>query len=149
MRQYLDRDLSELLFRLLFSSIFLLLGAEHLFQDDLVQRLMPSWLPMKRACSLLSGLVLLAGGGGIALGIAVRQAAMLLGAFLVVVTLIVHVPGVFRTPAYVGADSAWLWDVFQRSNFIKNLCLLGVCLHLLTHDPGRHTLRNWLQRSPL
>ena len=70
MRTFVNHDVSELLFRLLFSSIFVVLGAEHL----------------------------------------------------------------------------WLWDLYQRSNFIKNDRLLGVCLHLLTHEPGRTTLPGYLQR---
>jgi hypothetical protein len=41
MKTLVNHDVSELLFRLLFSSIFVVLGAEHLFNDDLIQKLMP------------------------------------------------------------------------------------------------------------
>jgi len=146
MKPLLNHDTSELLFRLLFSSIFVVLGAEHLFDDRLIQQLMPAWLPMKRAASIVSGVVLLTGGASIALGIRVQEGAILLGIFLIVVTLIIHVPGMFQAPDFVAAENMWLWDLYQRSNFIKNVCLLGVCFHLLTHEPGAHTLPALLRR---
>ncbi|MBW2223174.1 MAG: hypothetical protein JRF54_02955 [Deltaproteobacteria bacterium] len=71
MRTFVNHDVSELMFRLLFSSIFVVLGAEHLFHDDLIQQLMPEWLPMKRAFSVASGVILLLGGASIALGVRV------------------------------------------------------------------------------
>ena len=145
MKRLIDTDVAELIFRLFFSSIFIVLGAEHLFDDSLIQRLMPEWVPMKRAVSVLSGLVLLVGGGSVALGIFIRSAAILLGVFLVAVTLLVHVPGMFQAPGFVEGKEIWLWDVYQRSNFIKNVCLLWVCLHLLTHEPGRYTLRGFVR----
>lgn len=146
MKTPLSHDTSELLFRLLFSSIFVVLGVEHLFSDGLIQQLMPEWLPMQRAASVASGVVLLVGGASIALGIRVHEGAILLGAFLVVVTLVIHVPGMFQAPAFVAPDDMWLWDLYQRSNFIKNVCLLGVCFHLLTHEPGSMTLPAYLRR---
>ena len=146
MTRTLDTDMAELLFRLFFSSIFLVLGAEHLFHDQLIQALMPEWLPLKRLCSVASGVILLAGGGSIALGVELRRGALLLGVFLILVTALIHIPGMLITPESVAADDVWLWDLYQRSNFIKNVCLLGVCLHLLTHEPGRHTLPSSLRR---
>jgi len=38
-------DLTEFLFRILFCIIFIGLGAEHLFKDDLIRLLMPAWVP--------------------------------------------------------------------------------------------------------
>jgi uncharacterized membrane protein len=75
MRTFVNHDVSELMFRLLFSSIFVVLGAEHLFHDDLIQQLMPEWLPMKRAFSVASGVILLLGGASIALGVRVQEGA--------------------------------------------------------------------------
>ena len=145
MKPLLNHDVSELLFRLLFSSIFVVLGTEHLFSDGLIQQLMPSWVPMPRLASIASGVILLIGGASIALGVRVQEGAILLGVFLVVVTLVIHVPGMFQAPDFVAPDNMWLWDLYQRSNFIKNVCLLGVCFHLLTHEPGRFTLPEYLE----
>jgi hypothetical protein len=64
-----------------------------------------------------------------------------------VVTLAIHVPGMFQAPGSIAPEDMWLWDLYQRSNFIKNVCLLGVCLHLLTHEPGPYTLPGYLQRQ--
>ena len=147
MRTLVNHDVSELLFRLLFSSIFVVLGAEHLFDDALIQQLMPEWLPMKRALSIASGIILLVGGASIALGVRVQEGAILLGLFLIVVTAVVHVPGMLQPTTLVAADDMWLWDLYQRSNFIKNVCLLGVCFHLLTHEPGPYTLPGYLERN--
>lgn len=142
----IDPCVADAIFRLFFSSIFILLGGEHLVDDTLIQHIMPVWVPAKRLVSLLSGVILLTGGLGIATGIQLRAAATLLGAFLIVVTVLVHVPGMLMVPDQIPSDAHWLWDVFQRSNFIKNVCLLGVCVHLLTHEPGRFTLPRTLHR---
>ncbi|CAM2068975.1 DoxX family protein [Sulfidibacter corallicola] len=140
----LNYDITELIFRLLFSLIFLGLGAEHLFDDRLIQNLMPAWMEPRRLVSALAGLVLLAGGCSIALGYKTMQGALVLGAFLVVVTLTIHVPALWQAPESLSADWAWLWQVYQRSNLVKNLCLLGVCFHLINHRPGRYSLDEWL-----
>jgi len=147
MKTFVNHDVSELLFRLLFSSIFVVLGTEHLFNDELIRQLMPEWLPMKRASSVASGVILLVGGASIALGVRVQQGAILLGLFLIVVTLLIHVPGMLQAPDFIAPDDMWLWDLYQRSNFIKNVCLLGVCFHLLTHEPGSLTLPGYFQRQ--
>ncbi len=133
-RGYAYRDLA---FRVLFSSIFVGLGAEHLLQDDLLQLLMPGWVPFPRAVSLATGVFLLLGAGSILFGFHIRRGAFWLALFLVAVTLAVHLPGLFVRPDSVPEDSAWLWDMFQRSNFVKNVCLLGVCIYLFEHSPGR------------
>ncbi|MEZ5974396.1 MAG: DoxX family protein [Planctomycetota bacterium] len=132
--------LRDLAFRLLFSSIFIGLGGEHLFSDDLLQTLMPAWVPEPRLVSIACGLFLLAGGGTILLGWHIRTGARVLAVFLVLVTALVHLPGLTSHPAFVPEGSVWLWDMFQRSNFVKNLCLLGVCIHLMGHAPGRFSL---------
>jgi uncharacterized membrane protein YphA (DoxX/SURF4 family) len=141
-----SQDTRDLIFRCLFSSIFLGLGSEHLLDDRLIQHFMPSWVVYPMLASRLSGLVLLIGGISILTGYRIQLGARLLGAFLFVVTLTVHVPGVFHVPAGIPADAAWLWAVFQRSNLVKNLCLFGVCVHLTTQAPGRFSIDAWRAR---
>ncbi len=145
--QWLTADRAEFLFRLLFSLIFLGVGLEHIFADDLLQRLMPSWVPAKRVVSVLSGMVLVSGGTLVLLGYQLRKAALLLGSFLVVVTLTVHLPALWQFPAFLPKESQWMWAILQRSNFAKNLCLLGVCCYLLYHQPGKYSLLAWRQRQ--
>ncbi|MCP4036040.1 MAG: DoxX family protein [bacterium] len=139
-RRRINKDVAELVFRLLFSSIFIVLGAEHVFRDELIQQLMPAWIPFPRLLSLAAGVSLLLGGASIALGFRVHLAATALGIFLVVVTLLIHVPGMFAYPPDLPREWQWLWDLYQRSNFIKNVCLLGVCLHFLYHEPGAYSV---------
>ena len=142
-----DRDLGEVVFRCLFCIIFLGLGAEHLFSDQLVQLLMPYWLPYKRAVSVACGLWLVGWGTLILLGWQLRRAAFALAAFLVIVTALVHLPGVFATPESIPTECAWLWTILQRSNLVKNLCLFGVCVHLLHHEPGKYSLQSYWNRK--
>lgn len=140
------RDLTELAFRGLFCLIFVGLGGEHVFDDSLIRLLMPDWVPAPRLVSLLVGLWLMFWGALILLGWRLRAAAIALGGFVVLVTLTVHAPALFAHPETVTAESLWMWDILQRSNFVKNLCLLGVCFHLLHHRPGRFSLEAWQAR---
>lgn len=144
--QRVDSDARDLIFRGLFSTIFLGLGCEHLLDDHMIQHFMPSWVAYPNLASRVSGLILLVGGLSILIGYKMQLGARLLGAFVFVVTLAVHVPGVFRVPPGLSEQSAWLWTVFQRSNLVKNLCLFGVCVHLTTQAPGRFSVDGWLVR---
>ena len=138
-------DVSDLIFRVLFSAIFIALGCEHLVSDVLLQTLMPEWVEPKRLVSIASGVVLLAGGLSIALGYKVDVGATVLGVFLIVVTAVVHGPGLVGHPPSVPDEASWLWTIYQRSNFVKNVCLFGVCVHLVTHQPGRYSLDAFMQ----
>jgi uncharacterized membrane protein YphA (DoxX/SURF4 family) len=139
-------DTSDLIFRVLFSTIFIGLGFEHLLSDAMLQTLMPDWLGPKRLVSIASGVILLTGGSSIALGFKADVGATVLGLFLVAVTAIVHLPGVFEAPATLPAETHWLWQSYQRSNLVKNICLLGVCVHLITHRTGKYSLERYLAR---
>ena len=88
----MSKDLCDLLFRVLFSLIFLALDTEHILSDGLIQHLMPIWMPSPGVVSILVGIVLSVGGVCIVLGWQIRFAAVLLGSFVIVVTLAVHVP---------------------------------------------------------
>jgi uncharacterized membrane protein YphA (DoxX/SURF4 family) len=144
--QRVDKDTRDLIFRGLFSSIFLGLGSEHLLDDRLLQHFMPGWVQYPMLASRVSGVILLVGGLSILTGYRMRLGARLLGAFLIIVTLAVHVPGCFQVPKDISSDYAWLWTVFQRSNLVKNICLFGVCVHLTTEAPGRFSIDAWLAR---
>ncbi len=143
----INQDFADLLFRVLFCLIFIALGGEHLVKDDLIQKLMPSWVPLPKIVSIGCGLILLLGGGLIALGYNLRFAAILLGVFLIIVTTIVHGPAILNTPDFINPESEWLWQILQRSNYVKNICLLGVCLLLLNYQPGKWSLEAWLRRK--
>lgn len=140
-------DYTDIIFRCMFSLIFLGLGAEHLVQDELIQKLMPEWLPFKRGFSIIAGIILLTGGASIVLGYKTRAGATLLGLFLIAVTLLIHIPGLFIKPN-IHEDTIWIWDILQRSNLVKNLCLLGVCIHLINHRLGKYSLDHYLKKTP-
>ena len=136
----MNKDLCDVLFRFLFSLIFLALGGEHILSDDLLQRLMPTWIPMPDTVSILVGMVLIVGGICILLGWRLRFAALLLGSFVIVVTLAVHIPAILMKPDFLEDSNRWMWDILQRSNLAKNVCLLGVCVLFWHYKPGRWSL---------
>jgi uncharacterized membrane protein YphA (DoxX/SURF4 family) len=140
----LKYQFTDFLFRSLFSLIFIALGFEHLFQDQLIQLMMPYWIVNKHLFSLAAGVVLLGGGFSLLIGYKVRLGATILGLFLVLATILIHIPGVMMKPAGFPQEWGWLWDVYQRSNLIKNLCLLGGCFHLTNHKLGRFSLEYYL-----
>ncbi len=142
----LNYDLTDVIFRVLFSLIFLGLGLEHLFADDLIQSMMPVWFIGKRLVSVGAGMVLLTGGFSIMLGYKTTAGAVLLGGFLFAVTITIHLPACLAAPAELPEAWHWLWNVYQRSNLVKNFCLLGVCFHLINHEPGRYSLDAILAR---
>jgi uncharacterized membrane protein YphA (DoxX/SURF4 family) len=146
LEQRVDGDMRDLIFRGLFSTIFLGLGSEHLLDDRLILHLMPSWVEHPMLASRGSGAVLLLGGLSILVGYHMQLGARLLGAFLLIVTLTVHVPGCFSVPNSIPTDAAWIWTVLQRSNLVKNVCLFGVCVHLTTQAPGRYSVDAWRAR---
>ena len=147
MKIEIDSDVSDLVFRSLFCLIFVGLGAEHIFSDTLIQHLMPEWIPFKRAASLACGVWLVIWGSLIFLGWHLRAAAIGLAAFLVVVTAAVHLPGVVMHPAGLAPENYWMWEILQRTNLVKNICLLGVCFQLLHHKPGKYSLEAYLDSS--
>ncbi len=142
----IDEDVADLLFRALFCLIFIGLGSEHLFSDDLIRTLMPAWVPFPSLVSKLCGVWLVGWGCLILIGWHVRMAALGLGAFLVIVTPLVHLPGIFIVPQTIAPEYHWMWQILQRSNLVKNLCLLGVCFHLLYHEPGKYSVEAYLKR---
>lgn len=146
LEQRVDADVRDLIFRGLFSTIFLGLGSEHLLDDRLILHLMPAWVNHPMLASRASGAVLLLGGLSILAGYRMQLGARLLGAFLLIVTLTVHVPGCFSVPSSIPSDAAWIWTVLQRSNLVKNVCLFGVCVHLTTQAPGRYSVDAWRAR---
>jgi len=141
---HVNRDQADILFRGLFCLIFIGLGGEHIVDDRLIQKLMPGWVPAPRLISILCGVWLMFGGVLILLGWQLRIAAFGLATFLVLVTLVVHLPGIFSVPASIPAELSWTWDILQRTNLVKNLCLLGVCFHLQHHEVGKYSLSYFL-----
>lgn len=140
-------DKADFLFRGLFCLIFVGLGGEHIFSDELIQHLMPYWIPYPRTVSIACGVWLFSWGMMIALGYKLKWAANALGLFLLVVTAGVHVPGVFHYPPELPETQHWMWDILQRTNLVKNMCLLGVCFHLLHHKPGKYSLEYYLENN--
>ena len=108
---------------------------------------MPAWVPMPGFVSILVGIVISVGGICIVLGWQLRFAAILLGSFVIVVTLVVHLPALIVKPEFVTEGNMWMWDILQRSNLAKNVCLLGVCISLWHHTPGKWSVDAYLKQE--
>ena len=143
----IDYDITDLVFRILFSLIFIGLGLEHLFDDDLIQNMMPDWFTYKRLLSFSAGIILLTGGLSVMVGYQTHLGATLLGIFIIAVTITIHGIALISYPSSLPDEWHWLWDVYQRSNFVKNLCLFGVCLHLINHDTGRFSIDSYIKKN--
>ncbi len=141
----INPNIADLVFRGLFCLIFVGLGGEHIFNDDLILHLMPEWMPEQRIVSLLCGVWLMTWGTMILIGWKIRLAACGLAVFLVIVTAMVHVPGVMVHAPNIPNEYYWMWEILQRSNLVKNICLLGVCFHLLHHRMGKYSLEHYLE----
>lgn len=143
----MSKDLIDLVFRTSFSIIFLGLGGEHILSDELIQKLMPTWVPLPEFVSTLCGIVLMIGGILIVVGYKIRLASIILGVFIVAVTATVHVPALFITPDFIDEQNTWLWSILQRSNCAKNICLLGVCILLSQYNPGKWSITMYLEKK--
>lgn len=143
----INYDQADLIFRGLFCLIFIGLGLEHIVSDELIQHLMPTWVIYPRMVSVVCGLWLVYWGTYVLLGWKVRKAAYALGAFLIVVTFLVHLPAMCINPSDLPEQYHWMWQILQRSNLVKNFCLLGVCVHLLHHPVGKYSLQEYLKNK--
>lgn len=130
-------DLSDLVFRALFSVIFITAGAGHLARPSVfVVRLvaaplgyLASSLGPPTLLVVLSGLVLCAGGLGLLFGCFTRAAALLLMAVLVPITVTVD----------LGHTNA-LGPLF------KNLALLAGLVDFAVQGPGVYSVENAVER---
>ncbi len=143
----INYDLSDLIFRAMFCLIFIGLGGEHIVSDQMIQHLMPTWVPYPRLVSIACGIWLVFWGSFILIGWRIRYAAYALGIFLILVTVLVHLPAICFNPAELPEQYIWLWQILQRSNLVKNLCLLGVCVHLMHHPLGKYSLEYRLKNK--
>jgi len=138
-------EFALLVFRIFFSFIFILLGGEHLFRDALIQDMMPEWLGPKRFWSVVSGLMILAGGGMVAIGLLARVGGLMLVVFLIPVTAIVHASSISGFPPDLPERWHWLWNVYHQGSLVKNLSLLGGSVFFAFHGAGRLSIDAWLR----
>lgn len=129
---------SDVVFRLLFSLIFVVAGMGHFFQRDaMLARLdeaplghLARLFGPPEALMLASGVVLVVGGLALAAGIATRLAAVALFATLIPITATVHL----GDPEHVGP-------------LFKNVALLGGLVHFAVRGPGAGALGDRLRRA--
>jgi putative oxidoreductase len=116
--------------RILFSAIFIMSGFNHLKNlGPLAQYAASSGVPAPRASVVISGLMILAGGLSILLGVAVRAGMILLVLFLLPAGFMIH--RFWGLPDPAAAQN-------QQAHFMKNLAMAGAALmiyYLATVSP--------------
>lgn len=122
---------SDLVFRVLFSLIFIVAGVGHFVQRDVMLARLEA-APLGHLADLfgppeilmaLSGVALVVGGLALASGTLARYAALGLFAALVPITVTTHV----GDPAHVGP-------------LFKNVALLGGLIHFFVRGPGAYSI---------
>lgn len=124
--------ISDAIFRVLFSFIFIIGGLGHFFRTaEMLARIDESpWADVVRRIGdpvvllWLSGIVFVIGGVCLALGIMTRLSSLLLFAALIPITISIHV-----APGHVGP-------------LLKNVAILGGLIHFLVRGPGAYALQS-------
>lgn len=119
-------DLAVPAARVLFSAIFLFAGFSH-FDGNAITYAAQAGVPIAHLAVPLSGLIALVGGVSVALGYHARAGALLLAAFLVPVTLMLH--------AFWAVEDPMVAQV-ERAMFLKNAGLLGGALLIARFGAG-------------
>ncbi|HWC74242.1 MAG TPA: DoxX family protein [Gemmatimonadales bacterium] len=121
-----------LLGRIVFAYFFLYSGFNHLTKLSMyAQYAGASGVPAPTILTAISGLMLLAGGLAILLGVQVRLGALLITIFLVTAAFTVHKFWGIADPAMAANQAAHFW---------KNITLAGACLMIIalaTLNPAR------------
>ncbi|HEV2672772.1 MAG TPA: DoxX family protein [Gemmatimonadales bacterium] len=121
-----------LLGRVVFSYFFLYSGFNHLTKLSMYSQYAgASGVPAPTLLTAISGLMLLAGGLSILLGVQARVGAALIAVFLVTAAFTVHKFWGLADPMMAANQAAQFW---------KNISLTGACLMIIgfaTLDPAR------------
>ncbi|HUC39765.1 MAG TPA: DoxX family protein [Gemmatimonadales bacterium] len=113
-----------LLGRVVFSYFFLYSGFNHLTKlSAYSQYAAASGVPAPTLLTAISGLMLLAGGLSILLGVQVRWGALLITAFLI--------PAAFTVHKFWGIADPMM-QANQAAHFWKNITLAGACLMIFS-----------------
>jgi len=108
--------------RLAFSWIFILSGIGHLTKSESMAQYAAAFkVPQPRLAVVLSGVIVLAGGLSVLLGVYVEAGTLLLVLFLVPVAIYMH--------PYWGVTDP-MQAATQRAHFMKNISLAGAALLL-------------------
>lgn len=133
-------DAVELIGRLIFVTLFLWSGTRHLTQrENYVAYARSSGVPLAQIGVPLTGLMILAGGALVALGVWADLGALLLAAFLVPTAYFMHGFWRFDDPQQRQG---------QQVHFMKNMSLAGASLALFALYE-EHAGALWMLTGPL
>ncbi len=116
-------DILFLIGRILFSSLFIMSGINHIAKlNDMTAYAESKGVPSARLAVIVSGIVILLGGLGVLLGFQLALSAILLFLFLIVTSFMMH--------------NFWAIDdpqmkMVEMTQFMKNMVIAGGCLIIL------------------
>jgi uncharacterized membrane protein YphA (DoxX/SURF4 family) len=123
-----DVDILFLLGRVLFGGFFVVAGVRHFQQLDMMAGFTGSkGVPAPKLAVMFSGLLIIAGGLSVLLGVRPAIGVALISAFLIPVTFLMHQFWTHTDP---------MMRINDQVNFEKNVALLGAAwMLLLVPDP--------------
>lgn len=124
--------------RILFSLIFILSAFTH-FSSQTIHHAAAQGVPAPHVLVPLAGVMALVGGLLVAVGYQARIGAILLIAFLVPVTLMMHNFWAVSDPGL---------RMMQQINFLKNVSMLGAALMIVYFGAGPVSVDEWLRARP-
>lgn len=116
--------------RVLFAAIFIVSVVGHFTSAEITEAAAHG-VPLATLVVPIAGLIALIGGVSVLLGFRARLGALLLIAFLVPVTLVMH--------KFWGVPDPQV-AMMQKVHFMKNLSLIGACLLIVFHGSGAYSL---------
>jgi putative oxidoreductase len=122
-----------LLGRALFAAIFVAAAPRH-FTAEAAAHASDLGVPLARLAVPLSGLLAIAGGLSVLVGYQARLGALVLIAFLVPVTVMMH--------AFWRIDDPVAFNI-QRAMFMKNLAMLGAAMIIAYAGAGPLSIDRW------
>ena len=125
--------------RVLYSAIFILAGFGH-FSSQTIAYATGAGVPFAGLAVPLSGIMAIVGGLSIALGYKARWGGVLVSAFLIPVTIMMHNFWAITDPTMA---------MMQRAMFMKNLALLGGSLYFAAYGVKGYALDQVFEHQPI
>ena len=114
----MNQILSHGVLRVIFAIPFAVFGIMHLMKADMMQGMVPSYVPGGVIWVYITGALLIVGAAGLILNKSAQLAGLLLGGLMLVFILTIHLPH------FLGGDQS------AMGSLMKDLALMGAALFI-------------------